>query len=622
MELDIKRVIASTPKEHEPDMLRPLSTVWGDALDPDHVLEEHPRPQMRRDDYTTLNGWWDFSVVSAGSQQAASLGWHDPLPPERYTERIVVPFSPESQLSQVARTIQPSEFMWYRRTLPFGRPEPGMRRILHFEAVDYACAVYINGIPVGRHEGGYLPFSFDISEVLREGQNVLELCAWDPSEHDVHLRGKQRIERDNMWYTAQSGIWQTVWTELTPSTHIENLSLVPDADAGKLDVLVDVTAGGAELCVRVLDHEGAPVAEHSGLVPIDAAVGVVTLTLYEPHLWSPDDPYLYNVEIRYGDDIIKSYVAFRTIQVGIGHGGTPRIFLNHEEILLKGVLDQGYWPDGLMSAPSDEALIFDIEAMRGLGFNMLRKHIKVERDRWYYHCDRLGMMVWQDMVSGGGPTNFEWVTRNPTLSRKLWSNFNDETWSHHRATSADNPAYREEWEQSMKETIRHLRNHPSIIVWNLFNEGWGQFCSVEMERAARKVDSTRPICAASGWFDQGVGDLHAVHNYFRSMAVYPEVTKARLRRSRRAFVISECGGLVLRIPHHSSIERTYGYDTYTDPEVWVDAVHALTAEIEALEVDGLCGFVYTQLSDIEEETNGLLTYDRRINKMCDAHEHC
>jgi beta-galactosidase/beta-glucuronidase len=335
----------------------------------------------------------------------------------------------------------------------------------------------------------------------------------------------------------------------------------------------------------------------------------ITMELKSVRLWSPSDPFLYTIVLSYGKDRVSSYCAFRTVRVQAAEHGFMRLFLNHKPLFLRGVLDQGYWPDGLMTAPADEALIFDIQAMKDLGFNLLRKHIKIESERWYYHCDRLGMLVWQDMVSGGSPPKPWHISYKPTFFRWSWNHCVDSQ-RHYDRLGAGDKDYRDEWLQTCSDAIRQLGNHPSVIVWGLFNEAWGQFDARQATDMVRKLDPSRPIDATSGWYDQACGDFFSVHNYFRPLEVYKDPAWGK-----RAFVISEFGGLSYHLPEHSSFATSYGYAAYDTDESYQSAVRDTIAQACALEQQGLAGFVYTQLSDIEEETNGILTYDRRMNKL-------
>lgn len=637
--LDIKRVIASMPKKPEHADLQPLFTAWGERIaegcEPETV---HPHPQFERTSFNTLDGWWDYAIVAADDAETA---WRTSAVPSDFDGRIRVPFSPEAPLSGVNRQLLPDELLWYRRF--FRLPPDGLRSrtrcILHFEAVDYACACYCNGICVGTHEGGYLPFAFDITDTLVECENELAVCVYDPSDLGVQLRGKQRLERGGIWYTAQSGIWQTVWFELVSERRIERLEIDAQADTGMLSLAVavrdrieadgDLKAPCTPLVVRLLDGdveiartvsdkaqaindgaEGTAATTHPYRASEPTHVHTISLVVSRPRLWSPDDPHLYRLELSFGNDEVASYCAFRTVSVEPDAHGVMRLHLNHKPFFLRGVLDQGYWPDGLLTAPSDAALAFDVETSKDLGFTMLRKHIKVESDRWYYHCDRLGMLVWQDMVSGGSPLSAWHSSYKPTLFRRSWGACGDDTPRAYGNFSSKSDAFRAEWTDTCARTVDYLKNHPSIITWVLFNEAWGQFDAHRATEMVRALDPTRPIDAVSGWYDQGCGDFLSVHNYFRPLEVYKDKAEPS-----RAFVISEFGGLSYHVPGHSSLVTSYGYASFADGESFAAGVEEALAQADALEAYGLAGFVYTQLSDVEEETNGLLTYDRRINKL-------
>ena len=615
--LNLQKVLAAKPKEHVKAQLAEMLTPWGEALDAGHVLEEHPTPQLERENFEVLNGTWSCAFVKGGHEPTSDLATvcaqaSEPTP-QAFTQDIVVPFSPEAPLSGVRRQLQPDELLWYRRSLAAPSLEGGKRCLLHFQAVDFACACRVNGQLVGTHEGGYMPFTFDITEFLKPGENALTLCVADPSEFGGHVRGKQRFDRGDIWYTAQSGIWQTVWMEVVPAAHIARLQIEPDLRSGILTVGVECGEGPKEeyplwvLRLEVRDADGQLVAEGEGTV--ENGVGAVAVHVSQPHAWSPADPYLYQLRVAYGDDVVSSYCGFRTVEMRRDGQGHARVFLNGRPLFVKGVLDQAYWSDGLMTAPSDEALVFDIQAMRDAGFNLMRKHIKVESARWYYHCDRLGMLVLQDMVQGGDSEIKTWDwSYKPTLFKFSWNHFRDDTLGHQEKLGAGSASYRDEWTRTCCGTVRLLANSPSIIGWSLFNEGWGQFDACAAFNRVRKLDPTRVIDAVSGWYDQGCGDFSSVHNYFRDLVVWP-------CRRGRAFFVSEFGGFSHRVEGHSSLPECYGYEVYDDIGEWRDAVRKLIAHMDALEANGLAGYVYTQVSDIEEETNGLLTYDRRVNKM-------
>lgn len=638
--LDIRRVLASAPKKHTEETLNSLTTVWGEALDPSNVLPEHPRPRMQRDNYVMLNGVWDYAIVPVdGGVDVETLARQ--AIPSRWDGQIVVPFSPEAPLSGVGRTVQPSELLWYKRKIELSKLADDQRLILHFEAVDWMCACFVNGKLAGTHTGGYLPFSFEITNLLgpaAAGESVgevessviaesgatveLVLCVWDPSDTGSQLRGKQRLSRGDIWYTAQSGIWQSVWYEVVSAVHLESLTLKGDM-FGALEVRANVQASGLagvqmgafELELSLKDELGQDVL--LATLPADEA-GEIAAELHvdEPQLWSPERPYLYNVEVTLWQDgavvdFVRSYCAFRTVEVKPDEAGAPRVHLNGATYFVRGVLDQGYWPDGLLTAPSDDALVYDIEAMRSAGFNTLRKHIKIESERWYYHCDRLGMLVWQDCVSGGSAYSPWHTSQKPTLFSFTWNRFNDTTPEHYQALSAGNEGYRKEWTETCQKMVKLLDGHPSIGIWTLFNEGWGQFDARAATEVVRALDTTRPIDATSGWYDQGCGDFLSIHNYFRPL----RAGWHGKQRGNRAAIISEFGGLAQMTQDHTSLDHSYGYGDFSTVEDWRAAVKKLLAEVESLQDEGLAGYVYTQVSDVEEEVNGLLTYDRKINKF-------
>ena len=633
MDLDIARVIKSIPKKHEELEPSQLVTTWGEELSSELEtvpLAEHPRPQFARRRVWVLNGWWQYAFVPS---EEAAVAWRTARAPEKMQGQIRVPFSPEAWLSGVGQQLTPDQLLWYRCRLGVPELAEGERCILHFDGVDYSCAVYLGQHLLGTHEGAYQPFSFDVTDLFAAGESMLQVCVYDPSETGTQLRGKQRLAHGGMWYTAQSGIWQTVWLEVVPQNHIDRVRINADADHGEL-VVTAWLEGDASFAVSVFDDAGLPVAS-TEVEPIESTrMATAVIPLEYPRLWRPDDPYLYRLRLTYGDDEIQSYCAFRTISVEQDAQGVTRLCLNHEPFFFRGLLDQGYWPDGLMTPPSDAAMVADIQAVREMGFNMVRKHIKVEPERWYWHCDRLGLLVWQDMPSGGANPG-DWFARNiPTLFKYSWHAFSDDEFSYKLLGSADE-RYRQEWTETMRDTITRLANHPCIAAWVLFNESWGQFDAGSATQQAWELDSTRPVLSASGWYDQGTGDIHGVHNYFRGTHMFTDTfagkgsvreqsalenrkgvrlafTKARRTRAQ---VVSEMGGLVWHVADHSMYPVSYGYAEFGSEEAWQTAVAELLDNVDLLENEGLSGFVYTQLTDVEEETTGLLTYDRRVRKL-------
>ena len=648
--LNFKRALAAA-KVPERSEQHVLMTRWGADLDAEAILPEHPRPTMVRNAYTMLNGRWEYAFaplerqegqVPALNAEEARYTVEHAMPPERFDGTILVPFSPEAPLSGVNRVLQPRELLWYRREFSMPDLSACERFILHLEAVDWTCAVFVNGRFAGSHVGGYLPFDLDITPLLGHGSTTkdetaeLAVCVYDPTDEGTQLRGKQSLHSGGIWYTGQSGIWGSVWCEVVPDTYLYRLSLNGDA-AGTLHIEATVCGAlgpGASLEVTVFDGDAATGASSLPLAaagsPSSVAEATGSLSIPNPHLWSPDDPFLYRVEavLHPGTDAagktpcrpdtVESYTAFRTVGIERTPDGFARFFLNGKPLFLRGLLDQGYWPDGLMTAPSDEALIHDIEAAKTSGFNMLRKHIKIEATRWYYHCDRLGMLVWQDVPSGGGEYDIWHTNRKPTLFQATWGKFRDDTPAHRSAMSSADEGYRKEWTETCDSMVRALGSHPSIVTWVLFNEAWGQFDAVVAAESVHNLDPTRPVDAVSGWYDQHCGDYLSHHNYFRPVTVPRDGKKLVgyvASRGYRASVISEFGGLGLKVTGHMANNVAYGYGDHPSAAAWQEATRELLKHTDALESQGLAGFVYTQLSDIEDEANGILTYDRRVNKL-------
>ena len=648
--LDFKRVLASA-KAPTRGKLHELTTPWGANLDSASILPEHPRPTMKRKAYTILNGRWEYAFTPLERQegQTPALGAKEArytvehaVPPKHFDGTILVPFSPEAPLSGVNRILQPQELLWYRREFAVPAPSTCEQLILHFEAVDWTCAIFVNGQLAGSHVGGYLPFDLDITPFLSsdskadDGTAELTVCVYDPTDAGTQLRGKQSLHPGGIWYTGQSGIWGSVWYEIVPAAHLSRLSLNGDA-TGALHIEASargVLGPDASLEITVFDGNTATGSCTLALAAADSPSAITetagSLLIPNPHLWSPDDPFLYRVEavLHPGTstndstpcwpDAVEGYASFRTVSIERAEDGFARFFLNGQPLFLRGLLDQGYWPDGLMTAPSDEALVHDIEMARASGFNMLRKHIKIETARWYYHCDRLGMLVWQDVPSGGGAYDVWHTSHKPTLFQATWGKFRDDVPAYRRALSSSDEDYREEWTETCDDMVKRLGVHPSIVTWVLFNEAWGQFDAAAAAERVHALDPTRPIDAVSGWYDQHCGDYLSHHNYFRPITV-PRDGKMLagyiVSRGYRASVISEFGGLTREVAGHMASEMSYGYGDYPSLAAWREAVRDLLMRTGALENQGLAGFVYTQLTDIEDEANGILTYDRRVNKL-------
>lgn len=595
----IKDALANIHKEHVKDTLNPLCTVWGEQIDRSNPWQEYPRPQWQRAHYQMLHGEWEYAIVPInGEYEFESQG------------KIIVPFSPETLLSGVERQLQPNEYLWYQRSLVFEEKEierkgEGWRCLLHFDAVDQQAVVYINHEEVAQHYGGYLPFAVDVTDYVSEQGCVLQVRVQDDSDTSYHTRGKQTLKRGGMFYTAQSGIWQSVWYEWVPENYVKAYRITPDYDNSKVELELfsnkkfsSVHMEMEEASFDITVAETKVEEEWRTTVTVQFEEGKFSS-------WSPENPYLYGFVLHAGEDCIRSYFAMRSFTIEKDKQGIPRFCLNHKPYFLNGVLDQGYWPDGLLTAPCDEAFVFDIELCKKLGFNMIRKHIKIEPLRWYYHCDRLGMIVWQDMVNGGTAYNMPWVCYMPTALPILGKKVKDNLYHMFSRKSEEG---RRLWEEECRGTIAHLYNVPSISTWVPFNEAWGQFDAARIAKEVKEQDFTRTVDHASGWFDQQEGDFNSVHNYFRPLKVEKD--------DKRAFVISEYGGYACHIAEHSSVNRIFGYKKFDSTDQLATAFRQLIEEqVYPLIEQGLSGAVYTQLSDIEEEVNGLVTYDRKVIKM-------
>ena len=542
-----------------------LKTKYSADLDKKMPWSEYPRPSMVRDSYLNLNGEWDFTISNKKE-------------PDGFDSKILVPFPPESALSGLETTVPVGSFMHYQKKFTLPENMLGKKVLLHFGAVDTICEVYLNGKLLGSHEGGYLPFTFDITKAICEGENTIYLRVKDEID-PVYGYGKQVHKRGGMWYTPVSGIWQTVWLEAVPEKHIEKLKITPTMTSVKIEV-----TGGDEK--KKITLSGGEVVEFTG--------DTVEITPKEIHNWSPEYPYLYRFTLESGDDKVESYFALR--EITIKHvNGVARLTLNGEPYLFNGLLDQGYYPDGIFLPATKDGYKDDILRMKECGFNMLRKHIKVEPEIFYYLCDSLGMVVFQDMVNN---SNYRYVydTILPTIGLKRLPD-------RHR-TDAEKAMF----EREMNATIEHLHNFPSILYYTIFNEGWGQFNADEMYEKACKIDPTRVYDATSGWFYRKKSDVDSRHVYFKKVKL-GKVTS-------RPIVISEFGGYSHRVKDHLFGIDEYGYGGYATQKEYEDALVKLYSdEVKPLISKGICALVYTQVSDVEDETNGLLTYDREVLKV-------
>lgn len=572
-----------------------LMTRWGKELDKSAPLNDYPRPQLKRDSFINLNGIWEYAIYDENKRFSG------------YQGEIVVPFSPETILSGVEKPVLPTDILYYRKTFEFKRARG--RVLLHFGAVDYECTVTLNGKELGSHRGGYLPFTFDVTAAVLDGVNDLRVACKDPSEKGVGARGKQTFKRGQIWYTPQSGIWQTVWLEEVPEDYVKGIKLTPDIDNDTLKVELDFSD-------RVI-HECAAIALDGEKIVAAAKIidGEGVLQLSEYTLWSPEEPKLYTLKIAAGDDRIESYFGMRKFSRGLDENGIPRFMLNNKSYFFNGLLDQGYWSDGMYTAPSDEALIYDIKTMKELGFNTLRKHIKIEPLRWYYHCDRLGMIVWQDMINGGGSYNFLAIGAAPffgllTANKKVGHISDGKL--HYGFYARKNEDGRHEYYSDAEEMIEHLYNVTSLALWVPFNEGWGQFESVKACEFFREKDPTRLIDHASGWVDHGAGDVNSFHIYFTPFW-FPKYNK----NDDRPIGLTEFGGYSMRPAGHAfNLDKLFGYRIYKSQESFDKAIKNLYEKrLSAAIKRGLSAAIYTEVSDVEDEVNGLLSYDREVLKV-------
>ncbi len=550
-----------------------LLTRWATDVSPDQPWPEYPRPQLVREEWQNLNGLWDYAIRPKGARS-----------PGKFDGRILVPYAIESALSGVKKTVGPENRLWYRREFSVPEAWSGRRVLLHFEAVDWETRVWVNGRELGVHRGGYDPFTFDITEALTPtGVQQVVLAVWDPTDTGFQPRGKQVLKPGGIMYTAVTGIWQTVWLEPVNEVAITALKMTPNVREGSLDLTVKAT--GKAVVHAEATRDGVVVASAKG-----GTGGKMTLTIPRAEAWSPDHPFLYGLKIRLVRrnqtlDEATSYFGLREINVREDDRGYNRLFLNGKPLFQFGLLDQGWWPDGLYTAPTDAALAFDVEITRQMGFNMARKHVKMEPRRWYYHCDRLGLLVWQDMVSGDGgvrPGAKKDFDRSPESARQ--------------------------YEREFAAMMDTLQGHPSIVMWVVFNEGWGQFDTNRITDWVKEYDPTRLVDQASGWQDRKGGDVHDMHRYPGPAMPDPEPD--------RAVVLGEFGGLGLPVSGHLwRKEGNFGYRNLEAVDVLRTEYATLLTALRTLIGRGLAAAVYTQTTDVEGEVNGLLTYDRDMVKM-------
>lgn len=562
---------------------------WVKDLHIDMPLNDYPRPQLVRENWQNLNGLWQYRI------EEGKLG----KKPDVYDGEILVPFAIESALSGVGKTVGKENTLWYQRTFTIDKSWRNKPLILHFGAVDWLAEIYINGKKVGTHQGGFTPFSFDISTYLtKTAEQEIVVAVWDPTNEGPQPNGKQVVDPHGIWYTPVTGIWQTVWLESVPETHIVATRHTADIDQHILWVETEISGSKVGDQLQVVAYKDGQELTSIYSEPNEK----VKLEVKNPILWTPENPYLYDLElklIRNGKEIDKatSYFAFRKISMQKDKNGIQRMLLNNEFVFQYGPLDQGWWPDGLYTAPTDEALLFDIEKTKEMGFNMIRKHIKVEPARWYYHCDRLGLLVWQDMPSGDLGGNY-WDQRPGIVSgRKLEKD---------KTAEAEN-IFRQEW----KAIMDALYNFSSIVVWVPFNEAWGQFKTMEITKWTAEYDPSRLVNSASGGNYYPVGHILDIHNYPNAVMPNPD-----LFGDKQILALGEFGGLGLPIEGHTWQDKdNWGYQSFKDKKELKERYQQLVTALNRLIPMGLSAAVYTQTTDVEIETNGLMTYDRRIMKI-------
>ncbi len=562
-----------------------IKTKWAEEIDVNNVLPEYPRPIMERADWQNLNGLWQYAITPVAQGV-----------PEQWDGEILVPFAVESSLSGVGKRVGEKQALWYSREFTIPSNWKGKQVMLNFGAVDWQADVWVNGTKVGQHTGGYTPFSFDITPALSAKQNHLVIRVWDPTDAGYQPRGKQVNNPEGIWYTPVTGIWQTVWLEPVDEAHIVNLKTTPDIDKGILTVEVETT-GDMDNIVEIQLLDGTDVVAQDKAL----AGQVIELPVANAKLWSPDSPFLYDLKVKLLEkgktvDAVDSYAAMRKYSMKRDADNIVRLQLNNKDLFQFGPLDQGWWPDGLYTAPTDEALVYDIQKTKDFGFNMIRKHVKVEPARWYTHCDRLGIIVWQDMPSGD--------------AAPIWQNRKYFDATELIRTPESDANYRKEW----KEIIDYLYSYPSIGVWVPFNEAWGQYNTVEIAEWTKAYDPSRLVNPASGGNFFPCGDILDLHNY-----PHPEMY---LYDDQRANAMGEYGGIGLVLKDHIwEPNRNWGYIQFSSPDEVTDEYIKYAKQLMELARKGFTAAVYTQTTDVEIEVNGLMTYDRKVIKVDEKRIH-
>lgn len=561
-----------------------IRTSWSEEVNPQNVLPEYPRPIMEREKWKNLNGLWKYAILPVGKAE-----------PQSFESKILVPFPVESSLSGVQKSVGRANALWYTHTFTVPSGWKSQNILLHFGAVDWKTEVFLNDIQIGTHTGGYTPFCFDITPYLKSGEQKLVVKVWDPTNDSYQGRGKQHTNPDGIWYAPVTGIWQTVWLEPVSPKHIVNVKNTPDIDNGKLSMQIDAANTTLSDIVEVIVRDGSKIIAKSKSI-----VGQnVDIAIPDAKLWSPDSPFLYDLEISLYtknklQDKVKSYAAMRKISVGKDHKGIVRLRLNNQDLFQFGLLDQGWWPDGLYTAPTDEALLFDIQKTKDLGYNLIRKHVKVEPARWYTHCDRIGLLVWQDMPNRNGRQSPQWLDTKFFDGKEL-------------VRSAESEAnYRKEW----KEIMDYLYSYSSIVMWVPFNEAWGQFKTEEITAWTKSYDTSRIVNSASGGNHYRIGDVLDIHHYPQ-----PKLTLFEAN-TERATVLGEYGNIKLAVRENLwEPDRDFGRIDNRNSKDVTDVYIEYAEILKTLIGIGYSATVFTQTTDVENEINGLMTYDRKVMKI-------